>query len=105
MHEVDIAQAIVDYMAEEAITQDELAQRAKVSQTTVSRALRRTPQRQGRAYLRLVIYMQQQRSHSAAPDEALSAVNDVWDGSEAHAAALARLVFASRELWPKLRGA
>lgn len=66
--------------------------------------MRFAPQRKGSAHARLVIFMHQQ-GYPAAPDDALSAINQVWDGSEAHAAALAKLVFASGELWPKLRGA
>jgi hypothetical protein len=47
--------------------------------------------------------MQQPRSATgASADAVLDAVRETWDGSEEHAAALAKLVLASRELWPTL---
>lgn len=98
---MDMSIAIPELLLREAITQAELARRANISQTTVSRAINRTPQRRGKAYLSLVAYMQQHPPPS--PTEAVRAVSDVWDGSPAHEKALANLVVASRELWPNLR--
>jgi hypothetical protein len=46
------------------------------------------------------------QEHAATlPAEAgavLDAVRETWDGSQEHAAALANLILASGELWPRL---
>lgn len=90
-------------MRERQLTQADVASRANVSQATVSRMLRREPQRSGAAYLRLCGYIHQQ----TVPDAdgipgVIAAVRRTWDGSEQHAAALAELIDASRKLWPDL---
>ena len=85
------------------LTQAELASEAGVSQGTVSRVLRRTPKRTGRAYRRLCIYIQEQQQVSGDdPADIIDAVRRVWDGSERHATALAELITVSRRLWPEL---
>jgi hypothetical protein len=47
----------------------------------------------------------QQAVADLAPPPAVVALREVWDGSEEHALALAALIAASGELWPKLREA
>ena len=100
---MELKDAITDLLRREGLSQKELATRAGVHQTTVSRALRQIPARRGRAHARLCTYMQQ---HAASlPSEAgalVDAVRETWDGSQEHAAALADLILASGELWPGL---
>lgn len=92
-----------DLMRERQLTQDDVAAAAEVSQATVSRVLRRAPQRSGAAYLRLCSYIQAQTvPEDGAPDHVIAAVRRTWDGSERHATALAELIDASSRLWPDL---
>ncbi len=98
----ELARAIEALLNAEGITQNTLAKRARVSQATVSRARRGPLERNGAAHGRLVRYMQEY-SASRTPAPAAEVLRDVWDGTEAHALALAALLRASRELWPKLK--
>jgi transcriptional regulator with XRE-family HTH domain len=91
--------AIFAYRRAQRITQRELAQRAKVSQSTVSRAERSLPLREGDARNRLFIYMQRVWPTTDDAEPALTAVRETWDGTEAHAEALATLIRASLKLW------
>lgn len=95
----ELSATIRAYLAREGVTQGELARRAGVSQSAVSRALGGMAQRNGRARRRLSIYMQQAHLR---PEVVNSALLETWDGTEAHAHALATLIRASRELWPDL---
>jgi len=100
---MDLSDVIADLLEREGISQSILAARAGVNQATVSRVLRRQPARRTAAYARLCSYMQQYAAGTTASvNPALGAVRETWDGSEEHAAALARLILASRELWPGL---
>jgi hypothetical protein len=93
------------YLDQERISQIELAQRAQVSQPTVSRALAREPKRHTRAHAQLIGFIHQQSGMPApTPASVSAAVEEVWDGTEAHEAALAVLIAASAELWPKMKG-
>lgn len=88
------------YRTREGITQKELGERAGVSQATVSRAERAEPIRNGQARSRLFTFMQGVQPPAGDLEPALTAMQETWDGSEAHAEALATLIRASRELWP-----
>lgn len=97
---MELRDAIAEHLQREGISQKQLAERAGVNQSTVSRALQRTSLRRTAAHARLCTYM---REHTtASPDPLMDAVRETWDGSQEHAAALAKLVLASRELWPTL---
>jgi transcriptional regulator with XRE-family HTH domain len=87
------------HLARRNISQSELAREANVSQATVSRALRGQGKRAGGARARLFIYI---HSWPSVPQRAIDAVQQVWDGSPAHEDALATLIRASGDLWPKL---
>jgi transcriptional regulator with XRE-family HTH domain len=100
---VDIAAAVNSLLLREGITQGTLAARARVSQPTVSRAARGEALRRGRARDRLLAYLRSEGT-AADPDVAFAAIREIWDGSDAHAAALAHLVRASKALWPDLQG-
>lgn len=95
---------VSSYMRATGESQAMIAQRANVSQAAVSRALHGKPERNGKARAKLFIFMQQAVA-DLAPPAAVVALREVWDGSEEHARALAALIAASGELWPKLREA
>jgi len=99
---MDLRAAIRAYMAREFVSQVEVAQRAGVSQSTVSRTLRQQPLYSGHARARLVMFMQKQAKGTTAPIQ--TALGLVWDGTDAHAEALADLITTSGRLWPGLRG-
>ena len=99
---MDLRAAIRAYMARESVSQSEVARRAAVSQSTVSRGLKRQPVYSGRARAKLVMFMQKQAKGTTAPIQ--TALGLVWDGTDAHADALADLITASGRLWPGLRG-
>jgi hypothetical protein len=98
---MDLRAAIRAYMARESVSQSEVAKRAAVSQSTVSRALKRQPIYSGRARAKLFIFMHKQPKATTAPVQ--TALGLVWDGTDAHAEALADLITASGRLWPGLR--
>lgn len=81
------------------MTQKELANEAGVSQSTVSRIERSLPVREGQARNQLFAYMQEVRAVTNDAEPALTAVRETWDGTEAHAEALATLIRASHSLW------
>ncbi len=83
----------------EGISQKELAERATVSQSTVSRALANIPEKRSVARRKLFNYMQQ-RASETMPEAISIAFRRVWDGSDVHTAALARLIEATEDLRP-----
>jgi|ERR1700733_15949254 len=94
------------FMRERGMNQQELAVSAKVSQSTVSRALQRGAQRAGRGRKQLFIYIENEYRKDAATGERLpkavaGAFYRVWDGSPPHATAIARVIKALRGLRPK----
>lgn len=100
---MDLRVAIADLLEREGISQKVLAERAGIHQSTVSRALKRQPQRKTAAYSRLCKYMQEDATATiSSSNPVMDALRDTWDGSDEHAAALAKLIVASRELWPTL---
>jgi transcriptional regulator with XRE-family HTH domain len=100
---MDLRMAIADLLEREGISQKVLAERAGIHQATVSRALRRQPQRKTVAYAKLCKYMQEDATTTISfSNPVMDALRDTWDGSDEHAAALARLIVASSELWPTL---
>ena len=99
---MDLRAAIRAYMARESVSQQEVARRAAISQSSVSRVLNRQPVHSGRARAKLVMFMQNQAKGTTAPIQ--TALGLVWDGTDSHAEALADLITASGRLWPGLRG-
>lgn len=93
------AATILAYRKAKGLTQKELASKAGVSQSTVSRAERSSPVRNGQAHGQLVSYMQHMGAPTGEAEPALTAVRETWDGTEAHAEALATLIRASLKLW------
>lgn len=92
-------------MQDNGLSQRAIADAAGVSQATVSRALARDTQRHGRAVARLCKYMQQTLNAESGTDtkgrrKVVDAFVAIWDGSEEHAIAIARIIKASQGLRP-----
>jgi transcriptional regulator with XRE-family HTH domain len=86
------------FMRNRGYSQNTLASAAGVSQSTVSRALQGKHERQGAALLKLfsfagLIRDAEVRSGSSE-EQVLNAFQRAWDGTEAHAAAVARVIDA-----------
>jgi transcriptional regulator with XRE-family HTH domain len=98
-------------MEEKHLSQTGLAMAAKVSQSTVSRALSGLPMRHGAARSRLFTYAgisepQQGVPPKKGPQRVLTAFQRIWDRTEAHAIAVAKIIDALEDLTParKKRG-
>jgi transcriptional regulator with XRE-family HTH domain len=84
---------IRQYMNKHGITQREMAQVAGVSQATVSRALKGKALRHGMARSRLFIKIKFNESALIkARGRVLTAFDAIWDYSEGHADAVARVI-------------
>ena len=94
-----IAARIQQYMKDNGITQEELAKKAGVSQTTVHRSLKGEFKRNGAASTRLFIYLNiNEYNLSRARDGVMTAFDRIWDYSEGHANAIARVIDAIGEI-------
>ncbi len=103
MQEGSFADRLKEFMEANRLTQEAIANVAKVSQSSVSRALRRNSVRHGKAGAKLFIYMQQHLSAgfvSQGKGKVVEAFESIWDGSEEHATAIARIIKASDGLRP-----
>jgi transcriptional regulator with XRE-family HTH domain len=92
-------------MAKHGLSQTRLAEQARVSQSTVSRALRRVPDRHSQARFRLSNFTH--ITESTFEDRAkggikqvVDAFDEIWDGSKAHAEAVANVIEALAGLRP-----
>jgi transcriptional regulator with XRE-family HTH domain len=102
----EISEQLHAYMRARKLSQSELASRAGVNQATVSRALRKQPTRHSRALQRLCIYADIEygegpKSTTSSSKLIIEAFQEVWDGTDAHAAAIARIIQASKGLRPE----
>ena len=95
---MDVARELNALLSRQGISQAELARRADVSQSTVSRALRNAPERKSTSYARLCGYIRKEVDQIPLPASARDAFAEIWDGSPAHAEALAKLIRAAGEL-------
>jgi hypothetical protein len=84
------------------ITQTAAANGAGISQSAVSRILRKCPARDGSAFSKLCNYALFEKSHKRVkrPDpssskELMAALSEVWNGTDAHADALAAIIRAA----------
>jgi transcriptional regulator with XRE-family HTH domain len=94
-----------EYLREIGMSQAELAAKAKVSQSTVSRALRGGTERHSKARHRLCIYagireLPVKASKEDAAKRVIRAFDRIWDGSEAHAVSIATVIDALAGLRP-----
>jgi len=107
MQEESFAQQLLEFMKSRHLSQAIVAKAAKISQSTVSRALKGHFERQGKAKARLFIYMQQESRadvlRGKGKDKVVNAFQSIWDGSEEHASAIAKIINASKGLRPEKR--
>lgn len=107
MQEDSLAKQLLALIESRHLSQKSVAKAAKVSQSTVSRALRGHIERQGRAKTRLFIYIQRELqnevSRGTGTEKVVKAFEGIWDGSEEHAAAIAKIISASGGLLPAKR--
>jgi transcriptional regulator with XRE-family HTH domain len=106
MQDKRAAELVKRLLQQEQLTQTELASKAGVHQSTVSRVTKmKKVARQGKAKARLIDYAQNALSGDLAKGEEkiLTAFKSIWDGSEEHAAAIARVIGATAELRPPKR--
>lgn len=82
-------------------SQAQLARTAGVSQPSVSRALRGDLLRRGRARERLFKYAGIEDLDPKGTERVVAAFRRIWDKSEAHADAIARVIGALEGLGPK----
>lgn len=91
-------------MKARGLTQEKLSGLTGVSQSTISRALRTRPQRQGRARAALFTFVENEWRPSTTSrvgkDRVLHAFDRIWDGSEVHASAVAKVIDALDGLRP-----
>ena len=106
----DIHQLLRSFMASTGMGQTALADAAGVSQPTVSRALTGRPVRWGRAHAKLFRYIKSQgrplsRKTVKSEEHVVAAFKRIWDGSEAHASVVVRLIsdLEGMEVSPALR--
>lgn len=85
----------------QSLTQKELADRAGIDQSSVSRMVRHPRLRSGSAYRKLLDLMQQYESEEVPP-RALEALQGTWDRSDDHDRALEQLILASQAFRPKM---
>jgi transcriptional regulator with XRE-family HTH domain len=99
----DLSLILKKIMGMHGLSQMSLAQRAGVSQSTVSRALKGLPLRYGRARSKLISYAVSDLKSEKITDGAeqiVDAFQRIWDGSEAHAAAVVKVIEALEGLHP-----
>jgi transcriptional regulator with XRE-family HTH domain len=86
------------FMKDRRLSQQKLAELAVVSQSTVSRARHGSLQRHGRAREKLFTFLENELSRTptagSGRDQVLNAFDRIWDGSEVHAAAVAKVIEA-----------
>ena len=95
---------IAEYLTRASLTQATLAKLAGVSQSTVSRAISSDVKRRGAAYLRLCGYMQKVGAVSPpgrGEEPVIIAFRRIWDHTDEHAAAVAKIIAASGDLGPR----
>ncbi|MBL8180002.1 MAG: XRE family transcriptional regulator [Blastocatellia bacterium] len=103
MQEEFLAKSLHKLIREKHLSQQEIAEMAGVSQSTVSRALTGNIVRSGKGRRMLFRFMQQELDQETlldGKDKVVRAFESVWDGSEEHAIAIAKIISASNGLFP-----
>lgn len=109
MQDEETAAKILAYMSQHGLTQQELADKAHVSQPTVSRAINGRRLRRGAARRKLFtcVGIDESRQVSVllnARKRVLAAFERIWDRTDAHAEAIARVIDALGEFRTKSGG-
>lgn len=99
----NLAEKLVDlrsYRQQKGLSQADLAQELGISQATVSRRERKPPQRHSDATYKLCSYAITATGAVVTPDRQAIQISfdEIWDKSDAHAAALTKIVEAVSEL-------
>jgi DNA-binding LacI/PurR family transcriptional regulator len=105
MQDKDARELVKRLLRERQLTQTQLAKKAGVHQSTVSRVTgKKKTVRQGRSKAKLLGYTRKELSGELAEgeDKILTAFKSIWDGSEEHAAAIARVIGATADLRPQI---
>ena len=93
-------------MRENGWSQDELAAKAGVHQSTVCRALEGITERHSKARHQLAVFVEQQGQRTdqppkeGGPKRVMKAFKKVWDGTDAHAVSIAKIIGALAGLRP-----
>jgi len=106
MQEKDAGELVKRLLQDKQLTQTELAKKAGVDQSTVSRVIRnQNTVRQGRSKAKLLVFARKALRGDLDKGEGkiLTAFKSIWDGSEEHASAIARVIGATADLQPKKR--
>ena len=95
----DVSSKLKQYLREERMSQAALARAANVSQSTVSRALRRQPSKHSDAFVTLcryaVINVEETGDSTANRINVVNAAfMKIWDGTDRQALAIAKIVEA-----------
>lgn len=103
MQEEDVVELLKRVMRVNHLTQEQLAEAAQVHQSTVSRLLGEpSAVRLGRGRAKLIAYAHHALAGELArgSDKVLRAFESMWDGSEEHASAIAKMIDAVSDLRP-----
>jgi len=104
MQQANLPEAIRSLMERDHVSQATIAKAASVSQPTVSRAAKRQPVRHSAAAQKLFTYIQQAGPAASPPSSGeqlvLIAFDRIWDRSDAHASAVAKIISATEDLRP-----
>jgi transcriptional regulator with XRE-family HTH domain len=107
MQEDSLAERLRLFMQERQLSQKSVAEAANISQSTVSRALQGHVERQGRAKSKLFTYMRNELLNEGlsgtGKEKVVKAFEKIWDRSEEHATAIAKIIRASGGLLPAKR--
>ena len=96
---------IRECMRKNGWSQAQLAAKARVHQSTVSRALEGITQRHSKARHRLALYIEEKEptdrgSTEGGAKRVVNAFNRIWDGTDPHAASIAKIIGALAGLRP-----
>lgn len=99
----DFSRQLREFMEKTGLTQQKLAKKAGISQSTVSRALRQGTERHSAAREKLCIYAgmiapRDGGQESDPRNQVLASFDRIWDHSDGHALAIARVIDALGEL-------
>jgi transcriptional regulator with XRE-family HTH domain len=101
----EAARRLIAFMAQNNLSQQELAHKAGVSQSSVSRVLSKTPERRGGARSKLLAYASIHQSDircepGKGTQKVVEAFERIWDGSELQANVVVRIIEALEDLSP-----
>jgi len=104
----EIVSLLQSFMLERGFNSNSLAQEVKIPQPTVYRALNPDSGRVNKTHIKLCVYAEinPYSEREVIPEEnrvLMSVLREVWDGTERHARALARLLRSARDVQDRVR--